>query len=134
MNLIRNGDAEEGECFPSLNGNVSRRTNPLGWSRDVDSFEAFYNSSGWKFEETENGWHSCLFYGVQPRANGFSSLRQEINVSQLALLIDTRRARYQASAYSGGLGHEPTHTTMKITFEQGDSRRELVTVGAYEVS
>ena len=131
VNLIRNGDAEHGECYTDLNKNFSNSIAPPYWSSEGQIIQIRYNASDWKLDVEKSGNQSCLFFGVDQRANKITVLRQEFNVSQLAMLIDTRRTRYEASAYLGGFGNEPCETRLKVTFRKEGNGNDPVTVGKY---
>jgi uncharacterized protein YjbI with pentapeptide repeats len=117
MNLIKNGDAEQGQCY-DFNQNLT--TAPKGWSHNGDVAQIYYeNNTDWKMNSTNysSDWHSC-FFGSYRRGNSSAySIRQEINVEQLSALINARRARYQASAYLGGFEDEQSSTSIRISFK-----------------
>ena len=128
-NIIRNGDAEDGQCYADLSRNFSASIAPTYWSSEGKIIQMRYNASDWKLDGEEKANRSCLFFGIDQHANKMSTLRQEFNVSQLAMLIDTRRARYEVSGYLGGFDNEPCETRLKVTFRKEGSGNDQVTVG-----
>jgi hypothetical protein len=80
-----------------------------------------------------NDLHSCFFFGGYQHLNrsnsNENSIRQEINVEQLSILINSRQAKYNASAYLGGFEDEQSSTLLKIGFKNTKNKTEYGIVG-----
>ncbi|CAF3152907.1 unnamed protein product [Rotaria sp. Silwood2] len=127
--LSNNGGAEEGQCYANTHENLTGGIIPLGWQRDGDAFQVLYNGSDWKIDKMNKEWESCLFYATAPRRHRKVVLLQVIDVTELVMLIDTRRARFQVSGYLGGFDDERTQTTMTVIFRKRENRNETLIVG-----
>ncbi|CAF1306589.1 unnamed protein product [Rotaria sordida] len=133
MNLIKNGDAEQGSCF--YHTNLSSIAPVIqSWSTRVGDVTLIYykNSDDWKMRMSNNSddWQSCFFFGGYRKSNVDEHvIRQEINVEQLSVLINRRQAGYQASAYLGGFEDEQSSTSLKIGFKNTKNKIEYAIVG-----
>jgi hypothetical protein len=132
-NLIKNGDAEQGQCYHSYQNSTD--ATPQSWSRYGEVVQIFYKNNDWHMNMTNytNDWRSCFFFGGYQDSNRSNSneniIRQEINVEQLSILINSRQAKYNASAYLGGFEDEQSSTLLKIGFKNTKSEIEYGIVG-----
>ena len=136
MNLIRNGDAEQGQCFHSLNQSFTASA-PQGWSTSGNVMQVYYNNTDWRMDSPNynSDWYSCFFFGGYQNFNqskiNENTIQQEINVERLAVLINSRQIKFQANAYLGGFEDEQSSTSMKIGFKNTRNITESAIVGEY---
>ncbi|CAF1180341.1 unnamed protein product [Didymodactylos carnosus] len=132
-NLIKNGDAEQGQCYHSNQSSITAALQ--GWSRHGGVIQIYYNNNDLKMYITNytTDWHLCFFFGGNQYSDSSNSnentIRQEINVKQLSILINSRQARYHASAYLGGFEDEQSSASMKIGFKNTRNKTEYIIVG-----
>lgn len=133
INLLENSDAEQGQCYNT--DQTSMEAAPHGWFRENDAIQMSYTNNDWtrNIINYTRDWGACFFAGSDPYplAQGKSNtniMRQKINIEQLSVLIDSRQAKYHASAYLGGLGSQSSLTTMRIIFKdlQNKTKTDLL--------
>ncbi|CAF0897873.1 unnamed protein product [Adineta steineri] len=124
VNMIQNGNAEQGLCYYSLSQN--RTGEQLsGWLVTGNVMQTYYNTSEQQMSISnyQSDWQSCFFFGGYANTNETKSaghrIQQEINVEQLTVLINLRQIGYNVSAYMGGFDDDDSSTSMKIIFKSG---------------
>lgn len=130
-NLLLNSGAEEGQCYANPHGNLTEAMTPPGWERVGNVFQVLYNATNWKMDEMKKEWQSCLFFATPTREHKKVILRQIINVTELAMLINTRRARLEVSGYLGGFEDERTQVTMAVIFRKSGNQNETNIIGMF---
>ena len=131
MNLIENSDAEQGQCYYGTN-QTSVLNTTYGWMGQNDVVQMYYKNNNWT-QNIINYTHdlgACFFssgdfYSRNQSKSNANVIRQEINIEQLSVLIDSRLAKFYASAYLGGFEKELSLTSMRIEFKSIQNKTTL---------